>query len=110
MPPVSNCVTSTLGSQRLGDNTVTVVSRLSEVLRQQRTLRNTVDELQAQAALLRQLRNYGVHPRSEESDHLERYFTDSGAAILLMETHTYLNRLATAVARRIADRDESTEG
>ncbi|WP_123788459.1 hypothetical protein [Phytoactinopolyspora halophila] len=89
-----------------GDNIVTVMNRISEVLRQTRTLRITVDELRAQAALLRQLRNYGVHPRS---DHLERYFTDSGAAILLMETHTYLGRLTDAVSTCLTDHDESAE-
>lgn len=85
------------------------MNRVDEVLRQHPPIRDQVAELHAQAALLRQLRNYGVHPRPEAKDHLERYLTDSGAAILLMETHTYLSRLADAVAVRLeAGRRELT--
>ena len=70
-----------------------------------RSPRATVDELHAQAALLRQLRNYGVHPRPDETDHLDRYFSDSGAALLLMETYTYLTRLSDALATRLESED-----
>ena len=91
------------------DNTAKVITRVSEVLRQHGALRPTVDELHAQAALLRQLRNYGVHPRSDETDHLERYFSDSGAALLLMETYTYLNRLGDAVGTRL-DTEDAADG
>ncbi len=92
-----------------GDNTTRVIARVSEVLRQDGALKITVDELRTQAALLRQLRNYGVHPRPSEADHLERYFSDSGAGLLLLETHTYLTRLGQAVARRLAT-ERTTDG
>jgi hypothetical protein len=81
--------------------TAVVVARVGEVLRQGRGRRDVVDELQAHAALLRQLRNYGVHPRATQTAHLERYFDDAGAAVLLLETHSYLTRLAAAVAARL---------
>ncbi len=84
------------------DNTAKVIGRVSEVLRQHSALRASIDELQAQAALFRQLRNYGVHPRADETDHLERYFSDSGAGLLLLETYTYLTRLADALSTRLA--------
>lgn len=91
------------------DNTAKVMTRVSDVFRQRGALRATVDELHSQAALLRQLRNYGVHPRPDEADHLERYFSDSGAALLLMETHTYLARLSDAVTVRL-DGEEEADG
>lgn len=83
------------------DNTTKVRNRVGEVLRQHGPIREQVAELHAQAALLRQLRNYGVHPRPRTKDHIERYLTDTGSAILLMETHTYMSRLADAVAARL---------
>jgi hypothetical protein len=85
-----------------------VQARVAEVLRQHSALRATVEDLHAQAALLRQLRNYGVHPRAAEAGHLERYFTDSGTAVLLMQTHTYLSRLAAAVATRLGAHDTTS--
>ncbi len=91
------------------DNTARVMARVTEVLRQHRALRSTIDELHAQAALLRQLRNYGIHPRPHQVDHLERYFSDSGAALLLMETYTYLKRLGQAVATRVTT-DDTPDG
>jgi hypothetical protein len=85
------------------DETTKVVRRVCEVLRQSGRLRASSDELQAHVGLLRQLRNYGVHPRAEDDSHLERYFTDPAAAVLVMQTHGYLVRLADAVAARLAD-------
>lgn len=90
-------------------NTSKVIARVGEVLRQHSGLRVLVDDLHAQAALFRQLRNYGVHPRPSETGHLERYFSDSGAAMLLLETYTYLSRLTGAVAACIAN-EEATGG
>ena len=84
------------------DNTAKVQARVSEVLRQHGLLKATVYELRAHAAVLRQLRNYGVHPRSDDTDSLEHYLSDSGAAMLLMESYSCLTRLADAVTRRLA--------
>lgn len=91
-----------LASALDGEDTVKVMNRVGEVLRQHSRLGTVIDELVAQAALLRQLRNYGVHPRSGETDHLERYFTDSATALLLIEGYSYFIRLADAVTARLA--------
>jgi len=85
-----------------GENTRQVISRIHEVLRGQGNLATTASGLRSTADLLIRLRNYGVHPRSAEADPLERYFTDASAAVLIMETHAYLRRLAGAVTDRLA--------
>lgn len=85
------------------DNTKKVIARVGDVLRQSAASRSFVDELTAQAGLFRQLRNYGVHPRSSETDPLERFFSDSGAGLLVLETYTYFQRLSAAVKSRLAD-------
>jgi hypothetical protein len=58
--------------------------------------RTLPDELLAHAAVLREIRNYGVHPR-EIRDDLERWFTEDACGLLILETHHYLTRLAGAV-------------
>ncbi len=91
-----------LGTALDGERTAKVISRASEVLRQQRPLGSVADDLASTAALLRDLRNYGAHPRAEDTTHLERYFTEAPATVLLLETHSYLTRLSGAVAARLA--------
>ena len=54
-------------------------------------------ELLAFAALLRELRNYGVHPAGEINDDLERYFTEEAAGLLILQTHHHLTKLSGAV-------------
>lgn len=56
----------------------------------------TPDELLAQAALLRELRNYGVHPAPSRDD-LERFLAEEEAGLLLLRTHRYLVNLTRAV-------------
>ena len=55
------------------------------------------DELLAQANVLRAIRNYGVHPAAIRDD-LERYFAEEACGLLILTTHNYLTRLASAVA------------
>ncbi|MGI5127474.1 hypothetical protein ACQEVB_11750 [Pseudonocardia sp. CA-107938] len=50
-------------------------------------------ELGAHAAHLRDLRNYGLHPRDDEDADMEAAFTEFGCALLLMESRRYLVRL-----------------
>jgi hypothetical protein len=95
-------------AERLGNP-----GRLEEEVRNERTARVQVlvagifrdrragaptmpDELLANAALLRELRNYGVHPVKVRND-LERYFNEEECGLLLLRTHNYLVRLAAAV-------------
>lgn len=82
------------------DRTAKVVNRVAELLRRVPP-RGEADELVSQASLMRQLRNYGVHPRGNETDYLERYFNESGAGLLLLETYSYLQRLDAAVERTL---------
>lgn len=81
-----------------------VQERVVEVLRRAKTIKATeVAALHSQAELLRQLRNYGAHPRSTETEHLERYFSESAIGLLLLETHSYLTRLGEAVEAAIEE-------
>lgn len=61
------------------------------------------DELLAHAVLLRELRNYGVHP-AEVRDDLERYFAEEECGLLILRTHNYLVRLARAVRQALEAR------
>jgi hypothetical protein len=54
-------------------------------------------ELLAHAALLRDLRNDGVHPAGPVRDDLERYLEEEACGLLILQTHHYLTRLAGAV-------------
>lgn len=90
-----------LGKPLDEDQTGRVVKRVSELLRQVPAQRGEIAGLESQAELLRHLRNYGVHPREDETDHLNRYFSEPGAGLLLLEMYSYLQRLAGAVARRL---------
>jgi hypothetical protein len=57
-------------------------------------VRTVVLALQTHEAYLRTLRNYGLHPRAgvDDDDH-EDAFTETGCALLLMQTRSYLVRL-----------------
>lgn len=87
------------------ENTAKVIARVSEVLRQRRSLSSVADDLALTSTLLRTLRNSGVHPRADDTAHLERYFTEAPATMLLLETHSYLTRLSGAVSSRLSSSD-----
>jgi hypothetical protein len=70
-----------------------VVQRLRGVKGLAKTL---PDELLAHAAVLRELRNYGVHPKRTRDD-LERYLGEEPGGLLVLETHNYLTRLLGAI-------------
>lgn len=50
-------------------------------------------DLLAHAAFMRDLRNYGVHPRATETEELERFFTEEACAYLIMTSYHHLRRL-----------------
>lgn len=75
------------------DNTVQVIQLVAERLRQAPRSKATVTELQAHAAHLRDLRNYGLHPRPDEDAPREAAFTEAGCLALLMQSRRYLARL-----------------
>lgn len=78
------------------DATGRLIKRVVEKLRGAPRMATTADELFAHASYLRDLRNYGLHPRSSSEPAREGAFTESGCLILIMETHRYLVRLLDA--------------
>lgn len=79
------------------ERTATIQKLVADHLRQKRVGSGTMpDELLANAALLRELRNYGVH-RAKMRDDLDRYFNEEECGLLILRTHNYLVRLAGAV-------------
>jgi len=79
------------------DRTAAVIGRVHDLLVQLRpggVAREALEELRSRAAYLRDLRNYGLHPRGLVSGDLEHHFTEHAAALTFMETHRYFMRLA----------------
>jgi hypothetical protein len=68
-----------------------------------RDVGTAVDEVASFAALLRALRNYGVHPRRGH-DNLERYFAEEECGLLILRMHHYLVELAALVQRAGGER------
>jgi hypothetical protein len=50
-------------------------------------------ELLAHAGFMRDMRNYGIHPRPAEREQLERYFTEETCAYLILTSYHHLRRL-----------------
>lgn len=86
-----------------GDRTEQVLARVAEVLRASSKSRYGIEELHAHAGFLRELRNYGVHPRGPVSESQEHAFTEEATGLLILETQRYLARLAAAVQKRIGE-------
>jgi hypothetical protein len=86
------------------EKTAQVISLTADLLGRVRidghSIRDTLDDLRSQAAHYRNLRNYGLHPRTDSSDEKEMHFTESAAALLFLTAHRYFSRLAE-VARAI---------
>lgn len=61
-----------------------------------------IDEMYAHAGVMREIRNYGVHPRSTRSSDLEEFFTESSSGQLLARTRFYLLRLQEMTAKAVA--------
>jgi hypothetical protein len=55
------------------------------------------EELVSTATLMRDLRNYGVHPRAIEDESLERHFTEETGGLLILNVRSYLARLIKSV-------------
>lgn len=58
------------------------------------------------AALMRRIRNYGVHPREKADEGLEVYFEEDRCGLLFLETHRHLTRLGEIV-RAVAPASEN---
>jgi hypothetical protein len=102
LSPVSEGVAKALDGDR--PTAAHIQRQVVDALRSMRVISPTdAAWLHSQAELLRRLRNYGAHPRSVESEHLERYFDDATIGVLLLETHSYLTRLGEAAAAAVAE-------
>lgn len=88
----------------LAENRTAVVQHLvAGILGTVKRQRLAVTELSKHAAYLRDLRNYGVHPRGEIDPGQEHAFTEAGCLLVLMETHRYMARLYAAAQAVGAD-------
>lgn len=84
------------------ERTAKVQTLVAGILRDRQAGSRTMpDELLANASLLRELRNYGVHPVNVRDD-LERYLNEEECGLLLLRTHNYLVRLSAAVDAAVA--------
>ena len=72
-----------------------------EVLNQVRANGSVTPGLHSHAKYLRDLRNYGAHPRPDEVEPIERNLTESACGLLILETRSYFMILAAAVERRL---------
>lgn len=82
-----------------GDRTAQVQKLLADEFRQLPAVGTTPDDLLAHAAVLRDIRNFGVHPRENPSEDLSGYLTEEACALLILNTHRYLQKLASTAAR-----------
>lgn len=81
------------------DRTAQVQNAVAHVLREAipKPRRWEADELAQHAALMRRIRNYGVHPRDDADEGLEVYFEEDRCGLLFLETHRHLTRLGEIV-------------
>lgn len=56
-------------------------------------------ELAPHAGLVREIRNFGMHLRGQDDEHLEGYFTEDTVAALIMSTRRHLEHLNDAIGR-----------
>jgi hypothetical protein len=82
--------------------TAKLQARVADRIRHVDRIGTIPDELLAHAAVLRDLRNYGVHPTTVRDD-LERHFTEDTCALLIVETHHHLTTLAGAIDRALEE-------
>ncbi|MBP2382827.1 hypothetical protein [Brachybacterium sacelli] len=77
-----------------GDNAAEVIDRSAEgVARRNVWNKRGLSDLRSQAAHLRDLRNYGLHPTGAADDDLEPAFTEAGCAVLYMAAPRYFRQL-----------------
>jgi hypothetical protein len=80
-----------------GDSAATVISKTADAILRARALNAQVlNDVRAQAAHLRDLRNYGVHPVGDPDAHREDAFTEAGCSILFMRAGRYFKMLDDA--------------
>ncbi|MFD6094592.1 hypothetical protein ACFWGN_20970 [Oerskovia sp. NPDC060338] len=80
-----------------GESAADVIHRTDQVIRQQKALASqTLNDVRAQAAHLRDIRNYGLHPVGAADADREDAFTEPGCAVLFMSARRYFTHLDNA--------------
>jgi hypothetical protein len=83
-----------------GDRTAQLQSAVTAALRDALpgSRKWEADALSQFARLMRDIRNYGVHPRQVTDGDIEVYFTEDKCGLLFLEAHRHLKRLAETTA------------
>lgn len=68
-----------------------------------RGMRLQAGDLRSHAALLRELRNYGIHTKPSVDDRLERYLDEATSGLLILTTHRHLVALTEATCRALEE-------
>lgn len=86
------------------DRTAEVLKRVNTWLKDRASASDKIriDEMYAHAGVFREIRNYGVHPRSTTSTDLEDYFTETASGQLLARSRFYLMRLQEMTTKAVA--------
>jgi hypothetical protein len=86
------------------DQTAEVLKRVNVWLREGASDSDKIriDELYAHAGVLREIRNYGVHPRNTSSTDLDDFFTENASGQLLARSRFYLLRLQDMTTKSVA--------
>jgi hypothetical protein len=84
-----------------GDRTAQLQAAVTDVLRTglPGNRKWEADALSTFARLMRDIRNYGVHPRQQADGDIEIYFAEDKCGLLLLEAHRHLKRLAEITAQ-----------
>lgn len=93
-------IDSNLDSMYEGAQTARLQAQVAQLLREVVNPKHVVDRLVVRATELREIRNYGLHPR-EEADEMERYFTPEECGLLFLTTADYLKQLSVALVRLV---------
>ncbi len=84
-----------------GDRTAQLQGAVTDALRNSLpgSRKWEADSLSQFARLMRDIRNYGVHPRQLTDGDIEIYFAEDKCGLLLLEAHRHLKRLAEITAQ-----------
>jgi hypothetical protein len=91
-----------------GEGALEVIDRPTNVMATSKILSSGArNDLRAQAARFRDLRNYGLHPVGDPDVDREDAFTEAGSAVLFMTARRYFTQLEQARKTFLAEQDDS---
>ena len=96
-----------LGQAIDDSRTALVQRRVADALRSTVKPASRADELLSFAVFIRDIRNYGVHPRENGDPQVESYFSEHDCGLLLMQVRSHLQKLASAVTDAVEKRVEA---